>query len=285
MAERTKPYYSVRMGKNPLTDRFDLATLRGMFCGLFVELEKKCYFQESFGYQCVDEGYVPGTQRHDLAGVLLLDLRKTDLTPFREKIGNYTEEDLFDMTEFLHEHCSKPNTGKYHEYCGCGWHYSTFQREIGQAEYREQVNKILALYECGYELSKEGEILALAEDGLGTLLEAPLPSSADPESIAGRVAAATLKFRRYRSSEEERRDAVRDLADVLEYLRTELKTVFDKQDEADLFNLANNFGIRHHNSKQKTQYDKPIWYSWMFYYYLATIHAATRLLEKAEIKQ
>ena len=27
-------------------------------------------------------------------------------------------------------------------------------------------------------------------------------------------------------------------------------------------------------------YDKDIWYSWAFYYYLATIHACLRLIER-----
>ena len=59
-----------------------------------------------------------------------------------------------------------------------------------------------------------------------------------------------------------------------------LKTVLAKPDEADLFNIANNFGLRHHNQQQKSDYDGSIWLSWMFYFYLATIHAAMRMLEK-----
>lgn len=83
----------------------------------------------------------------------------------------------------------------------------------------------------------------------------------------------------------DRRDAVRDLADVLESLRSEAKTVLTKRDEADLFNLANNFGIRHFNAQQKMEYDQDIWLSWMFYYYLATIHAVTRLIERSHVKK
>jgi hypothetical protein len=128
-------------------------------------------------------------------------------------------------------------------------------------------------------LSSDGEILALAERGLENLLQANLPSY-DPGNVEDRVAKAILKFRRYRSSFEERKDAIRDLADVLEFLRPKLKIVITKSDENDLFNLANNFGIRHHNDSQKTDYDRAIWLSWMFYYYLATIHASLRLIEK-----
>jgi hypothetical protein len=213
----------------------------------------------------------------------LLELRKNDLTPIHTKILTYSEDDLFDIIEFLYEHCSKPKEegGSYHSWNNCGWHYKTFERQPGQLEYRDRINRLLSLYEHGYELSAEGEILTLAADGLAGLFEATLPV-VDPENIEARVAAARTKFRRHRASLDERRDAVRDLADVLEYLRPRLSSVLTRKDEADLFQLANNFGIRHHNKKQQTDYDKNIWYSWMFYYYLATIHASVRLLKLKE---
>ncbi len=276
---RDKPYYSVRTGKNPLSERFDLDTLRELFKTLFIYFEDEGYFQESLGYECVDAGFIPGSLGHDLNGALLLELRKRDLTPIRSKIEEYTEDDLFDIIEFLHEHCSKPIERHYHSWSDCGWHCDTFERELGRQEFRAKVNKILALYGPGYELSVDGELLGVAETGLEGLFEAPIPDI-DPDNISARVEAARLKFRRYRSSMDERRDAIRDLADVLEFMRPDLKGALTTKDEKDIFNLANNFGIRHHNAGQKTQYDKPIWYSWMFYYYLATIHASIRLIEK-----
>ena len=78
---RSKPYYSVRTGKNPLAAKFDLATLRDLFRTVFAHFEDAGYFQEALGYDCVDAGFVPGTLGHDLAGTLLLELRKKDLTP------------------------------------------------------------------------------------------------------------------------------------------------------------------------------------------------------------
>ena len=66
--------------------------------------------------------------------------------------------------------------------------------------------------------------------------------------------------------------------------REEVKKVLKSDDASDLFNLANNFGIRHHRKGQKTDYDQSIWLSWMFYYYLATIHACVRLVEKGEVR-
>jgi len=96
------------------------------------------------------------------------------------------------------------------------------------------------------------------------------------------VEAAILKFRRYRSSIDDRKEAVRSLADVLEFLRPQLKEVLSSKDEGDLFNIANNFAIRHHNPSQKAQYDQSIWLSWIFYFYLATIHAGIRLIKRKE---
>jgi hypothetical protein len=133
----------------------------------------------------------------------------------------------------------------------------------------------------GYELSENGQILEFPEQGLEDLVLAKLPLH-DPENVEQRVESASFKFRRYRSSLDEKRDAVRDLCDVLEFLRPQIKALISSQDESDLFQIANKFGIRHHNDEQKQDYDKAIWYNWMFYYYLATIHACVRLIKKDE---
>lgn len=196
---RTKPYYSVRTGKNPLSDSFDLATLKALFKTLFVYFEDEGYFQEALGYHCVDAGFVPGKLGHDLAGALLLEVRKGNLTPIRTSIADYSEDDLFDIIEFLYEHCSKPVQREFHSWNDCGWHCSKFDREPGRVEYRSKVNNVLKLYEGRYELSVEGEILAIPDQGLEELLESPLPSY-DPDNISARVNAAQLKFRSPRSS-------------------------------------------------------------------------------------
>jgi len=279
-----RKYYSIRTGKNPNASKYGLEVLRRLFHNLYLYFEERGYFQEAFGYFCVDAGEVPGSLGYDIEAQMFLLIRKPGLWPIRERVFQYQEEDLFDVIEFLYDHVSKPVDGFFHSFNNCGWHYDTFDKAAGQAEFREAINDILQDYKSGYELSPSGEILELAEPGLESLFEANLPTY-DPQNVEQRVRSAILKFRRYRSSLEERRDAIRDLADVLEFLRPQVKKVLSSKDESDLFNLANNFGIRHHNLRQKTDYDKAIWYSWMFYYYLATIHACLRLIKKAESEQ
>lgn len=278
---KTRLYYSTRTGRNPAGLRLDLSMLLKLFHDLYLFFWRKGYFQESFGYECVDAGFVPGTLGEGIAAQVLRMLRKEGLWPFADKYLSYSEDDLFDVIEFLYDHVSKPIEGDYHDYSECGWHYHTFDQPPGRQEFRAQVNDLLGDYEDGFELSEDGEILTSVEHGMDYLIQAELPEY-NPEKVEQRVEAAVRKFRRYRSSQEDRRDAIRDLADVFEFLRPKLKKVLTTKDEADLFNLANNFGIRHHNPEQKTEYDKPIWYSWMFYYYLATIHAALRLIKKRE---
>ena len=79
---------------------------------------------------------------------------------------------------------------------------------------------------------------------------------------------------------DDRQESIRELVDVLEYLRPKAKEYLDSQDESDLFNIANNFGIRHHNERQKNKYDIAIWHSWMFYHYLSTIHTLLQIIKR-----
>lgn len=274
-----RPYYSLRTGKNPKGAELDLKTLKVLFKSSYVQWEEAGYFQEHFGYYCVDAGDVPGKLGTDVAAEMLFQLRKENLWPFLENVERYYEEDdLFDVIEFFHDHISKPLEGYYHSYSGCGNHYHTFDAATGKREYRERVNQLLESYKTGFEVSELGEIIERAQLGTALLLAADIPTN--DKNVASRVDAAISKFRRYRSTLAERRDAIRDLADVLEYLRPQIKDVLTKPDENDLFNLANNFGVRHHNQQQKTDYDSAIWLSWMFYFYLATIHACLHMLKK-----
>jgi len=275
-----RPYYSIRTGKNPYFQGIDLPFLKRLFCDLYLSFLRRDYFQEVFGYTCVDAGDVPGKLGDDIEAQILRNLRKTNLWPIQDKCSDYSEDDLFDVIELLYDWISRPvpQDGDYHSWNQCGWHYSVFDQQAGREEFRQEINEILRDYGSGFELSSQGEILALPEQGLDHLLRADLPGY-DPQNVERRIEAAIHKFRSRRSSLDDRRDAVRDLADVLEFLRPQLGQVLTRKDENDLFNIANNFGIRHHNEQQKTDYDQAIWYSWMFYYYLATIHASVRLLK------
>ena len=280
---KNRDYYSSRTGKLKETPELTMKLLKKLFIVTYNKLEEDGYFQKYFGYYCVDQGDVNGELGGDIDAMVFLSLKKENLWPIQEKLDSYSEDDLFDMIEFLHDHCSKPLSGYYHQFNDCGYHYDTFNDTDGQKYFREKMNHVLKDYLKGYEISNDGEILELPDKHFAPLLEADIPSS-DIENINSKIQRAVTKFRRHKSTLVDRKEALRELADVLEYLRPEMKDVLNSKDEGDIFNIANNFGIRHHNEKQKNDYDKAIWYSWISYYYLATIHAVLRMVARKNQK-
>jgi len=140
---------------------------------------------------------------------MFIRLRKSNLWPILDRASLYSEDDIFDVIEFLYDFVSKPIDGWFHQYNGCGWHYEKFDQVAGQKEFCAEINRLVRDYKDGYELSQQGEILSVSEPGLDYLIQANIPHY-DPANIEQRVNSAILKFRRYRSSQEDRRDAIRD---------------------------------------------------------------------------
>ncbi|RYE62008.1 MAG: hypothetical protein EOO82_00595 [Oxalobacteraceae bacterium] len=255
--------------------------MNGLFVRLFAQLNEEGFTHEDFGYWCVDMQDVKG-KVVDVEFTILMSLRKPDLWPIQEKAALYSEDDLFDVIEFLYDHVSKPISGHMHSFNQCGMHWETFDKEAGQKEFRKRVNELLALYQHRFELSADGLILRQAPSGFEHLLDATVPT--DDKTIMARVKAAVNEYRRHGASLDVRRHAVSDLAGVLEALRPRMAEAITSNDEKDLFNIANNFMIRHHNDKQKTDYEHNLWLSWMFYVYLSTIHLILRRVDLNKLK-
>ena len=138
------------------------------------------------------------------------------------------------------------------------------------------------MYNKPFEISNTGEIVHKPEIGLEPIFDANLETS--DNNIKSRLNSAVNRYRKYGSTLEERRASVKELADILEFLRDDARIHLDKDDEKDLFNIANNFMIRHMNKKQKYDYDQALWLSWIFYIYLATIHLLLHKISKTTSK-
>ncbi|WP_294960389.1 hypothetical protein [Sulfurimonas sp.] len=274
-------YYSQRAGTNPNLNGLPIEDTVELFSRVYLQLEIDGYFDEAFGFWCVDADHMEGNVK-DIELEILLTIRKKNLWPISEYVSSYTEDDFLDVIEFLYQYVSKPIDGTMHSYNECGMHWETFNKKNGQNLFREKINTVLEHYKNKFELSQNGEVLHKPEEGFEQIFNADVPSK--DSNIVGRINAATTNFRRHGSSLDDRRQAVRDLADVLEYLRPQVQELLTNKDENDLFNIANNFGIRHHNDKQKTTYDAAIWLSWMFYFYLSTIHVVLRKIEHDKSK-
>lgn len=272
-----RTYYSERQGRSPITEGFDFETLRRVATSLISELQEQGYVTEAFGFYCSDQGgNVPGTAGSDVEAWFLRKIGRNNVWPWRRHWDDWDADTLFDVLEVLYDVVSKPMKQEWHAWDNCGWHFSQFRQLEGRTDYRAKLNPVLARFEVPLELTTAGEIRQLGHEGLRELLNASVPEGTD-EGIEERVSDAVRLFRQRHASVGDRRRAVRELADVLEALRPEVKEQLLNDDERDLFTLANSFAIRHNNSKQKSGYDGAVWLAWMFHVNLAAVHVVLRL--------
>jgi hypothetical protein len=266
-------YYSSR---NKLTS----LTLGGLCLkaqSLYLLFRDRDYFKGKAG---ITKTFLPDAIKHEAAIAL-------SFQPFpieKWEGGQITEDNVFDTLEFLSDHVAKP--GELILMLSDGYRYEDYNGydiEMGREEFRQKANAFLCDYRSGYELTKDSIVLAAGTDGLQHILDAEIVPY-DEANVDSRVRNAILKWRNRHLTLSEKKEAVRELADVFEWLKKtkRLDRVLDKKDESAIFEIANDFAVRHHNPLQKTEYDKNIWYSWMFHFFLATYHAAIRLLIKQE---
>lgn len=275
---RPRQYWSRRQG---ITPSLTLRQVCRMFSSALEEFDRRRYFDEWFGYSCVDADDVPGRAGADRAAFVERRTFRDDLWPFRDRWPHWDEAALLTAIEFFYDHVSEGTKGYDHDYMNCGMHWEEFDQTPARARYRQEANELLRDLGEGYELLSGGEVVRKAPPGVESLFAArPLPIPG--KRYEDKVQDAIRKFRSRTASPTDRTDAVRDLADVLEYLRPEIKRVLTRRDDAALFEIANKFAIRHMDGEQFTEYTKPVWLSWMFYFYLATIYAVGHLLERAE---
>jgi len=280
-ANERRAYWSERTGQRPQNSSLSPEQVRKLFASLASEFAMQGHLQETFGYECVDAGHVPGSLGPAVNERLLLILGYADLWPFIEsKVEAWCDDEFFDVIEFLYDHVSEGNkdSGQYHSYSDCGWHFHHFAREPARIAYRDRVNELLARLDGGYELNEAGEIFHAAPDGLDPLLSATMPGLAATDT--DHVTAAIHKFRSRSSTPTQRRDAVRDLADVLESIRADVKEQMFNDDERALFEIANKFWIRHNKPAERRDYDHGAWWSWLFYLYLDSIALVSHLKQR-----
>jgi len=263
-------YYTSRKRPGSIT----LDELYQKLQNLYLLFREKNYFKEKAGLTVTD---FPDSIKH--AAAVALSFQPFPVTKWSST--DVTEDHIFETLEFLYDHASRPGqwTSMTTE---TGWNYydyDSYDSEAGRAEFRKTANVFLADYKDGYELTDEGTVLALGTHGLQHIIDADIIPY-DEVNVDSRVRHAITKWRNRRLSLQEKKEAIRELADVFEWLKKtkSLSKVLDSKDEAAIFDLANNFAIRHHDPKQKTSYDRAIWYSWIFHFYLATYHATIRLL-------
>ncbi len=171
-----------------------------------------------------------------------------------------------DFLEFCHQHVAKPIQGSYHSFFR---HYHlTFDREAGQDDFRQRINRIFGRNGIAYELNPNGQIIRLAPEGLREALQTAVFRTGDSE-LDSLLETSRTKF--LSPDTKVRREALEKLWDAWERLKTiepgadkkdTIKALLDKtsketnfrdmleREAKDLTTIGNTFQIRH---SEKTQ--------------------------------
>lgn len=206
-----------------------------------------------------------------------------EIYPFNQwKNENKKSNLVFDAIEFLYRFVSKPGewgTVTNHT----GWNsedFLSYNDAEGKLEFKDETNILLNAFDQGYELQSDGNILFIGDETVN-FIDTDFPEY-NKENIDSAIHLALKWWKNRNQTLDDKKKAILKLAGILEYLKKDgtLLQILEKQDSSDLFNIANNFGIRHHNPDQKTEYDKNIWYDWIFQYYLNTCIGVLKMIKK-----
>lgn len=205
-----------------------------------------------------------------------IHLQSKQVWPVCEYIEYYDEVTLFSVIEILYDHIAKFN---YDE--------SKIETDKAKAEYTEMLNNLLRAYKTGYYLvPTTGFVMEQPNEALEKQLT--YDGEGMPEGVYEQLKSASQSFYRFDADLESKKKAIASLADILEYVRAEVKDLFNSEygvpkNEHDklIFDIVNNYNIRHDNQRQKTSYSKDIWYEWMMQYYTSVIIAFYKL--KSEV--
>jgi hypothetical protein len=268
----TLPYY----GSQTRSSEMSLQNLYQRLGSLYLLFKDKDFFKQKSN---VTSGNTPSSFGHDAVTYLGFNpFPTTRLLPH-----DMTGEMIFRAFEFLYDRVSKPgewgeigsSSGFTHE------DYYSYDVDEGRREYKDAADAVLRDWKDGFQLNGNGRIETLGTGGLEYIFAAAIVPF-DEANVDSKVRTAVSKYRGRHATDSDKKEAVRILADVFEYLKksSELKKALADSDSSDLFHIANKFAIRHHDPAQKGNYDTGIWYAWMFHFYLATYHAAIRLIIK-----
>lgn len=183
---------------------------------------------------------------------------------------------LLDTLELFHRDVvSRPVTDEEGNFEG------SYDRGGGQRELRQALAPVLGRLDPPLEMRSDGEITPRSAVGLEVLSDQPLPSTAAADDVRGKVQDAIRLFRDRTVSAEGQLAALTQLAGVLERLRDDdrLADAMAGRDSGALFDIANNYGIRHDNADQRRDYG-PAFREWIFHAYLAAIRLSTRVADE-----
>lgn len=221
-------------------------------------------FGESFPDSCNDGGAVVGTDWRKWYNVMRAEAADIEW-PFNANEVPDTLK-ILDLVGFCHRHVSKPTQGVFHPYFK--HHHLSFDRDVGQSEFRDRINCLFARNGLAYELRVDGKIIRLAPAVLRETLATAEFQTGDT-ILDEMLETSRAKF--LNPSPQVRREALEKLWDAWERLKTtepgadkkaQSKALLDKaasepnfrdlleREAKELNNIGNGFQIRHSETTQ-----------------------------------
>lgn len=277
-----KPFYHEKNGAAGPEPQPNYVIARRGFAQIVEKFNSAGYLDKAFGRDCVD-GHRPDPSpvlENILYGhSISLDSGDAPLWPLSPE--DWTDPIFFSLVEVFYELVARPRiVENFHDFNDCGAHYAQFAAIPGRELYAARINQLLARAQLPLQLATHGEdtgrLVASSDDARNELVERSLGTN---DAWADDVAHAIGLFRGRNATRLEKRSAVVTLVGLLERERKLLKSELQK-DENDLFNIANNFSLRHNTEKQHANYGDEF-LDWIFWWYLATVELIRSLRQRA----
>lgn len=278
-------YYSERNGLLDNGYNMDLNTLREYFYKIYK------YFNDKHCFDVAEKGVWKKLSRWEEEEKQIISplmnpspeifflnaLHSSDIYPIYQYYEYYTEDQLFTVIEILYD--------KIAEY---DYEHQILKTDVKKM-FVEQINNILKFYSDGYYLEQNsGTITVNVNSPIKNMFSEDL-ATVLPDDVMSKMKAAIKLYYRFDSTKEFKRKGISTLADILEPLRKQLKSILNSEYEVNkddhdklIFEIVNNFDIRHNNLKQNKNYDSDIWYDWMMQYYSSVIITYYKLIKETE---
>lgn len=274
-----KPYWSARQTVPVPATQLRDDEVRQQFVQLLRELDQSGYLDPVAGPDCCDVA----TDRA-AAGSAALEKSwgRPAVWPMADDGGQWvaglTNDEFLDLIEIFYDLVQRPRKSHWHDYCQ-EWDYSDHDIRAGRRVYLWRVNALLGQSSQQLRLAQEGEDAGLLVRSTGDereqLPQTVAEATTEPTERA-RIEHANAQHRVRNPTRETRREAVRNLADVLEQRRDKVAELLGTKDENDLFLIINRFDIRHMNTKQQADFGDEFLDYW-YWTLLATLNLINQL--------
>jgi hypothetical protein len=186
-------------------------------------------FATAFVYDCPDGRGIAGTDLRALFLMIQADIPELNWPSDTRSLSEYilsTEPPstlaILDLIEFCHQNVAKPIQEDFHTFFA---HYHlAFDREEGQRDFRQNIERIFARNGLAYELQENGQIIRLAPPILQESLSASIFKTGDAH-LDSLLEAARTKY--LNPNPSTRQESLEKLWDAWE----RLKTIADPSDK------------------------------------------------------